>query len=194
MFLVFGFCAVCWASADAQFPKPRHSSTPQVTTTTVQTSPAPQAQAPPPVVNVAPSEVAVFPQLTLPPAGTLEEIREWLKTAFLGLLTAIGGLIAARGVKTAVPGVPADTPAVVTTIMAKLADPAFHQALEARGLQVALAAVESGIPKSLVQGAVGLAPAGGTINAAYDATVGPLIHNLGIKALQDLVAKHGVAQ
>jgi len=142
---------------------------------------------------VAAPNVTVSPQLVAPAPNSLDEIREWLKTTFLGLLTAIGSWIGFRGIKSAgtVTGGP---PALVGDILAKLADPTVRQTLEAHGLQIALGAVQSGIPKSLIQGAVGLAPAGGTINAAYDATVGPLIHNLGIKALQDLIAKQAAAQ
>ena len=194
---IVGFCLFFYAipSAGAQFPpspKQRPASAPQATQTEVQ-APAPTfIQATPPTVNVAAPNVSVSPQLVAPAPNSLDEIREWLKTTFLGLLTAIGGWIGFRGIKNAGTAT-GGQPAVVADVLAKLSDPAVKQSLEAHGLQIALAAVESGIPKSLIQGAVGLAPVGGTINAAYDATVGPLIHNLGIKALQDMITRQDAA-
>ena len=203
MFYVAGFCLFVNAAA-ANFPatpKPRPATAPQDTAAQAQTSAPAPVQAAPPVVNVSPPNVnvaapnvSVSPQLVAPPAGMMDEIKGWLNTTFLGLITALFGWIGIRGVKSATPGAPIAAPAIVTDVLAKLHDPVAKEAIETRALQIALAAVESGLPKSLIQGAVGLAPVGGTINAAYDATVGPLIHSLGVKTLQDLIAKQGVAQ
>ena len=197
-FVIAGIVFACY-SAEAQFPqvpKSRPSSAPQVQAQvqapqappTVNVSP-PSVNVAPPTVNVAAPTVTVSPQLVAPPATTMDEIKSWLNTTFLGLLAAIGSWIGIRGVKNAGTVTSGGPPALVADVLAKLTDPAVQKSLEARGLQVALTAVESGIPKSLIQGAVGLAPMGGTVNAAYDATVGPLIHSLGVKMLQDIIAK-----
>ena len=120
--------------------------------------------------------------------ATSDQIKSWLNTAFLGLLTGIGGWIAARGIKTAAPST-GGQPAIVADVLAKLADPAVKQSLEAHGLQIALGAVQSGIPGLAIQSGVSLIPGAGPAIAAFE----PTIRSLGIKALQDLIAKQAAA-
>jgi drug/metabolite transporter (DMT)-like permease len=157
-------------AAQAQFPpepKPRPASAPQVTQAQIQapTVPASAQVATPAVVVAAPT--------------TLEDVRAWLNTAFLGLLTTIGGWIGIRGIRTAGTA-PTGPPAVVGDILAKLADPTVRQTLEAHGLQIALTAAQNPFVNTAAAAGLSMVGAG---------AAEPLIRGLGIKALQDLIAR-----
>jgi hypothetical protein len=94
------------------------------------------------------------------------------------MLTGIGGWIAARGIRTAAPS--AGPPAIVADVLAKLADPTVQKTFEAHGLQIALAAAQNPFVNTAAAAGLSVVGAG---------ALEPMIRGLGIKALQDIIAR-----
>lgn len=169
-------------AAEAQFPKPRPVAAPQATTAPAPALAPETVQATSPTVNVAPPNVSVSPQLVLPPASTLDEIKSWLNTTFLGLLSAIGGWIGLRGIKTAAPTAPGAIPGVdvLLKLKDKMPDPATRAGIDSVILQV----VQSGIPGLAIQSGASLVPGVGPFAAQLE----PLLR----KVVTDVLEKRVV--
>lgn len=137
-------------AASAQFPKRPAAAAP------AQTAPAEAvAPAPPPVVNVAPPTVNVTPQVSLPPATMLDEIKSWLLVMFGGLIAFFQakGQIKPAAVPLVAPGA-ATEPTTATGLLKTIQDPG----LRAQADQAILTVIRSGIPGMGVTAAAGLIP------------------------------------
>lgn len=157
-------------AAEAQFPKPRPTA-PAVQETAP--APAPAVAVPVPTVNVS-------PQVSLPPASTMDEIKSWLNTMFAGL---IAGLLAKIGFSPAATRVvPVDASASsggdpLGGVISKIKDPATRAVLDS----LILRGAESPLIRGAVTTGLGAVPVAGGLLAQLEPGINALVK----KALAD---------